>query len=134
MISSHGSSILILKVKLIKLHGIGNFNQNPMIARIWHGYTSPENAGVYENLLKTEVFPSIENKKVMGYKKISLLKRELDTEVEFITIMLFENLQSVKDFAGEDYEKSHVPEKPRKILTHFDEKAQHYEIINEISY
>jgi hypothetical protein len=66
-----------------------------MIARIWHGYTSPENAGVYENLLKTEVFPSIESKKVKGYKKISLLKRELKNEVEFITIMLFDNLQSV---------------------------------------
>jgi hypothetical protein len=30
-----------------------------MIARLWHGWTTPENADVYENLLKTEIFPGI---------------------------------------------------------------------------
>ena len=105
-----------------------------MIARIWHGWTTPEYAIAYENLLKTEVFPSIENKKVKGYKKISLLKRVMKDEVEFITIMLFESIQSVKEFAGEDYEHSYVPSKARQILSRFDQKAQHYEIINEISY
>ena len=63
-----------------------------MIARIWHGWTTFENAPVYENLLRTEVFPSIEVKKIKGYQKISLLKRLLDNEVEFITIMFFSNL------------------------------------------
>jgi heme-degrading monooxygenase HmoA len=105
-----------------------------MIARIWHGYTSPENAEVYENLLKTEVFPSIEAKKVKGYRKISLLKRKLENEYEFITIMLFDDLGAVKDFAGEDYERSYVPEKAREVLARHDESSQHYEIIDELSY
>jgi hypothetical protein len=105
-----------------------------MIARIWHGYTSYENAGAYESLLKAEVFPSIEKKKVIGYRKISLLKRVLKDETEFITIMLFDNIHSVKEFAGEDYERSYVPDKARAILSRFDDRAQHYEIINEISY
>ena len=105
-----------------------------MIARIWHGWTTFENADIYENLLKDEIFPSIENKKVNGYKKISLLKRKLDKEVEFITIMLFNDLNAVKDFAGEDYEKSYVPEKAQKVLLRHDKSSQHYEIINEIIY
>jgi hypothetical protein len=105
-----------------------------MIARIWHGYTTLDNASVYENLLKTEVFPSIEKKNVKGYKKISLLKRATKNEVEFITIMLFDSIQSVKAFAGEDYERSYVPDKARKVLSRFDDRAQHYEIINEICY
>ena len=105
-----------------------------MISRIWHGWTTHENARIYENLLKNEVFPSIENKKVKGYRKISLLKRVLENEVEYITIMLFDNLNSVKEFAGEDYEKSYVPDKARKILSRHDEKSQHYDIINEIVY
>ncbi len=105
-----------------------------MIARIWHGYTSFENADNYEDLLKNEVFSSIEDKKVKGYRKISLLKRILKTEVEFITIMLFDNLEAVKEFAGEDYEKSYVPEKARRILSRHDESSQHYEIIHEIEY
>lgn len=105
-----------------------------MIARIWHGWTTHENAGAYENLLKTEVFPSIENKMVNGYRKISLLKREMKDETEFITIMLFDSIGSVREFAGEDYEKSYVPDKARAILSRFDDRAQHYEIINEINY
>ena len=105
-----------------------------MIARIWHGWTTHENADAYENLLKTEVFPSIENKKVKGYRKISLLKRSLKNEAEFITIMLFDNIESVKEFAGEDHEKSYVPDKARAILSRFDDRARHYEIIDEINY
>ena len=105
-----------------------------MIARIWHGYTKLDDADAYENLLRTEVFPSIERKNVKGYKKISLLKRILDKEVEFITIMLFDDIQSVKQFVGEDYEQSYVPEKARAILSRHDDTSQHYEIINEIDY
>ena len=105
-----------------------------MVSRIWHGYTTHENASKYEDLLRNEVFPSIENKKVKGYRKISLLKRILENEVEFITIMIFDNLEAVKEFVGDDYERSYVPENARKILLRHDEKSQHYEIINEIIY
>jgi len=105
-----------------------------MIARIWHGWTTFQNAPVYENLLRTEVFPSIEAKKIKGYQKISLLKRSLDNEVEFITIMFFSNLNAVKDFVGEDYERSYVPPKARQVLSRHDESSQHYEIIEELNY
>jgi hypothetical protein len=105
-----------------------------MIARIWHGWTTFENADIYEALLKNEIFPSIENKKINGYRKISLLRRPLEKEVEFITIMKFDNLSAVKEFAGEDYEKSYVPQKARKVLLRHDKTSQHYEIINELDY
>lgn len=105
-----------------------------MIARIWHGYTTFENADTYENLLKSEVFPSIENKNIKGYKKITLLKRVLEKEVEFITIMIFENLNAVKKFAGEEYQNSYVPQKAQQVLLRHDESSQHYEIIIETDY
>jgi len=105
-----------------------------MIARIWHGWTSFENAKTYEELLRNEIFPSIENKNINGYKKISLLKRRLENEVEFITIMIFDNLSSVKEFAGEEHEKSYVPQKAQKVLLRHDNFSQHYEIVNEYYY
>jgi hypothetical protein len=105
-----------------------------MIARIWHGWTSFDNADTYEDLLKKEIFPSIQNRNIKGYRKISLLKRPLENEVEFITIMLFDNLKAVKEFAGEYYEKSYVPEKAQKILLRHDKFSQHYEIIDEFNY
>lgn len=63
-----------------------------MIARIWHGITSKENADDYENLLKHEIFEGIANKNIIGYKGIQLLKRDVENEMEFTTIMWFENI------------------------------------------
>ena len=105
-----------------------------MIARIWHGWTSPENAEVYENLLKTEIFSGIALKNVKGYKGIQLFRRSLEKEVEFITTMWFESLENVKQFAGEDYERCVVPKKAREVLKHFDELSQHYEIREKLEY
>jgi heme-degrading monooxygenase HmoA len=105
-----------------------------MIARIWHGYTTKENAGRYENLLKEEVFTGIEQKNIKGYKGIRLLRRELEDETEFTTIMQFDSIEDVKQFAGEDYETAYVPAKARQILKRYDPKSVHCEIIYELIY
>ena len=105
-----------------------------MISRIWHGWTTKENADTYENLLKTEIFPKIASKNLSGYHGIQLLRRQLSDEVEFITIMKFESLGAVKQFAGEDYEKSYVPDKAKKVLSRHDDRSQHYEIKESITY
>jgi antibiotic biosynthesis monooxygenase (ABM) superfamily enzyme len=99
-----------------------------MIGRIWHGYTTPENAQVYENLLKEEIFIGIRNRHIPGFQEIQLLRRNLGTEVEFITIMWFDDLESVRAFAGEDYEAAVVPPRARAVLSRFDERSQHYEV------
>ncbi len=105
-----------------------------MISRIWHGWTTLENADIYENLLKTEIFPTIASKNVAGYRGIQLLRRQLVNEVEFITIMQFDSMKAVKKFAGEDYEKSYVPDKAKAVLSRHDERSQHYEIKERITY
>jgi len=47
--------------------------------------------------------------------------------------MLFDSLEAVREFAGEDYEAAVVPTKARELLSHFDERSQHYEIRTERS-
>jgi heme-degrading monooxygenase HmoA len=103
-----------------------------MIARIWHGWTTPQNADKYEALLKEEIFVGIQNRHIRGFKGIQLLRRKINGEVEFITIMTFDSLDSVREFAGEHYEAAVVPEKARKILSRFDERSQHYEVREEM--
>ncbi len=98
------------------------------VKRVWHGWTTPENAEAYENLLHDEVFPSIEAKNIPGYRSIELLRRELEDEVEFVTVMCFDSLDNVIDFQGEDYERSYVPDSAQKILERWDERSKHYEI------
>ena len=105
-----------------------------MIARIWHGWTTPENADSYESLLETEVFPGIEAKDVAGYRGIRLLRRATGDEVEFVTMMLFDSLDEVRAFAGEDYETAYVPPAARRLLARFDERSAHYELRRSIDY
>lgn len=102
-----------------------------MISRIWHGWTTPANADTYENLLLEEIFVGIQNRHIRGFKNIQLLRREAGKEVEFVTIMLFDSLDAVREFAGVDYEAAVVPEKARAVLSHFDERSQHYLVIAE---
>ena len=103
-----------------------------MIGRIWHGWTSSQNADAYEALLKEEIFAGIQNLKISGFNGIELFRRDLGTEVEFITLMRFDSLIAVRVFAGEDYEVAVVPQKARELLLHFDERSQHYEIVDSI--
>lgn len=99
-----------------------------MICRIWHGWTSLANADVYEQLLKSEIFVGIGKRRIGGYRGIQLLRRNVGDEVEFVTIMWFDNLDAVRVFAGEDYEAAVVPPKARKLLLRFDARSQHYEV------
>jgi antibiotic biosynthesis monooxygenase (ABM) superfamily enzyme len=99
-----------------------------MISRIWHGWTTPENADKYEALLKEEIFVGIQKRRIRGYGGIQLLRRTVGAEVEFVTIMKFDSLAAVREFAGEDYEACVVPAKARTLLSCFDERSQHYEV------
>ncbi len=105
-----------------------------MIGRIWHGWTTPANADTYENLLKTEVLPGIAAMKVPGYRHVQVFRRPLGNEIEFVTIMWFDSIEAVKKFVGEDYERAHVPPRAREVLARFDERSQHYELIEELDY
>ena len=99
-----------------------------MISRIWHGRTTPANADTYESLLKTEIFEGIKDRQIAGYRGIHLLRRDLDDEVEFVTIMWFDSMEAIRTFAGEDYEAAVVPPKARAVLSRFDARSQHYEV------
>ncbi len=105
-----------------------------MISRIWHGWTTFQNADSYENLLRQEIFFGIASRKISGYQGIQLLRRALENEVEFITIMWFDSIESVKLFAGKDYETAVVPPKARAVLSRFDARSQHYEVREQIDY
>lgn len=103
--------------------------ENNMINRIWHGWTAPKNADAYEALLKEEIFVGIQEREIAGFRGIELFRRESGSEVEFVTLMRFDSLDAVRSFAGEDFDVAVVPPKARALLSHFDERSQHYEVI-----
>jgi heme-degrading monooxygenase HmoA len=100
-----------------------------MIARVWHGWTTRANAAAYEDLLRSEILPGIARRGIRGLRGEHLLRREVAEEIEFVTILWFDSMEAVREFAGEDYETAVVPEKARRLLARFDARSQHYETV-----
>ena len=102
-----------------------------MVIRIWHGYTTPDNAEAYEQLVISDIFKEIEAKTGEGFKGVELLKRKLsEDEIEFSTMMRFKDLKAIKKLTGEDYETAYVPPEARKLLTRFDQRVTHLEVVH----
>jgi heme-degrading monooxygenase HmoA len=101
-----------------------------MICRIWRGWTTTETAPAYEAIVRGEVIPEIEARRIPGFQSIDLMRRQTQDGVEFATIMWFDDLEAVKAFVGDDYEIAHVPERAREVLSRFDERSAHYEVID----
>jgi heme-degrading monooxygenase HmoA len=100
-----------------------------MIARLWHGWTLPENADAYEAMLRSHILPGIH--RVEGYRGAYLLRRDLGREVEFITLTLFDSMIAVRAFAGEQYENAVIVPEARKLLSRYDATSVHYETLME---
>ena len=100
-----------------------------MIARIWRGWTTPKNAEAYQRIVSQKVLPGIAARDLDGYHGAYLLRRDLDGEVEFATIMLFDSLEQVRALAGEDYETAYVPPRAQAVLSRFEERSAHYETL-----
>ncbi len=101
-----------------------------MIHRIWHGWTTRENASKYEAMLRADVLPGIH--RVKGYRGARLLRRNRGDEVEFVTITVFDDLNAVKEFAGSDYEVAVIAPGAEKLLTRCDARSAHYEEVFSI--
>jgi heme-degrading monooxygenase HmoA len=98
-----------------------------VIARVWHGWTTPENADAYQGFLRSTMFPSIH--RVPGFLGADLLRHDLDGEVAFITITRFDSLEAVRAFAGDDYERAVIEPEARVLLSRCDERSEHYEVV-----
>jgi heme-degrading monooxygenase HmoA len=116
-----------------------------MISRVWHGWTSQENADAYQKLLRETVLPEIH--RVRGFKGARVLRRAVKNgdvkndavkngaaknEVEFVVITQFDSIEDVKQFAGADYEVAVIEPAARKLLAHFDARTTLYETAVEI--
>lgn len=101
-----------------------------MICRLWRGWTTADNAAAYERIVRAEVIPGIEARRIPGFRHIDLMRRDVSGEVEFQTLMWFDDLASIQAFVGEDYAVSHVPAAARAVLARFDDRAAHFEVID----
>ena len=122
-----------------------------MIIRVWRGWTTPENADAYEALLREEITgESVNGEQTPGMLGIDVLRHDPDAtddggvgssvgsgaapevpaEVEFSTIMYFFDWDAVRAFAGDDAFAAVVPDADRALLTRWDERSRHYDLLS----
>src|SRR6266542_3659450 len=99
-----------------------------MIARIWRGWTKVADADPYEEMLRNEIFPSIAARNIKGYHGAQLFIRENGDEVEFVTLLRFDSMDAVREFAGADESKPVIYQKAEALLTRMDDRSRHYRI------
>jgi heme-degrading monooxygenase HmoA len=97
-----------------------------MIVRHWRGRARADSASAYLDHLRTDTLPRL--RAVDGHRGAYVLRREVGNEVEFVVLTLWDSLESLRAFAGADYEAAVVPPEARRLLTSFDERALHYDV------
>ena len=97
-----------------------------MIERIWHGKTTVEDYQVYTVFLQKTAIPDYS--KTVGFIKLSFLRNIKNNEGHFTLITYWENLEVIKNFAGEDFEKAKYYPEDKNFLLEFEEKVEHFEV------
>jgi heme-degrading monooxygenase HmoA len=97
-----------------------------MIARIWHGKTNKSDFEHYSNFLKETAIPDY--KKTTGFKGLTFLRNIKNNDAHFTLITYWENLEIIKNFAGEDFEKAKYYPEDNNFLLEFEERVEHYEV------
>ena len=102
-----------------------------MITRLWQGWTANEDADAYERFLLGSLFPSMRG--IPGFRGAELLRRADGAEVAFVTLTRFESVDAVRAFAGADYEQPVLEPEALALLSRYDERALHFNIVSFVS-
>ncbi len=98
-----------------------------MIGRMWHGWTEADKADAYQVLLEQEILPEIQ--RTPGCRGAYVLRRGREKDVEFVTLLLFESLDAIHAFAGEQDEAAVVQPEAQALLHDFDSTVLHYDVV-----
>jgi heme-degrading monooxygenase HmoA len=102
-----------------------------MIVRIWHGKAVGEQAHAYERHVSARVFPALGA--IGGNKGAFLLRRDTDDGAEFVVLTIWDSMEAVREFAGDDPEVAVVEPNARAVLSSFDEFVRHYQLVHGTS-
>ena len=96
-----------------------------MITRVWHGRTLLEQADAYLQFLLT--IGTADYKKVRGNLSVRVWCKRDDDCAHFYTVTEWDSISSIKEFAGEQYEKAVYYPEDQGVLLEFEAHVAHYE-------
>lgn len=98
-----------------------------MIARFWTARATAGQAPAYVDHFRSHVLPTV--RRLDGYAGASLLERNVDGAVEIVVITWWRSLEPIRAFAGPNLEEAVVADEAASVLTQFDRRARHYELV-----
>ena len=97
-----------------------------MIARVWRGATAAADADEYAAYL--EETGMRDARSLPGNRGTLVLRRERDGRAEFETILLFDSLENIHAFAGDDIDVAvFFPEDDRYLIER-EPTVRHFEV------
>ena len=99
-----------------------------MIGRVWNGWATHANADAFETHARNEFWPTIFARNIKGLREIQCLRLIRPGHTEFKMMMLFDSMDAVREFAGDDYTKAVVPPRAHELLRRYDARAEHFEV------
>jgi heme-degrading monooxygenase HmoA len=100
-----------------------------MIARVWNGTARPEHADAYVAHLRETTFPALAA--MPGHRGAYVLRRASAGAVQFTVITLWDSLDAIRRFAGDDPEVAVVPPDAQSLLVSYDRRAVHWDIAHD---
>jgi len=100
-----------------------------MIARIWHGRVPAEKAAAYRAFVTGRAIPDYQA--VPGNLSVHVLEREEGDVCHFITLTFWEDLESVRGFAGADLEAAKYYPEDKDFLLEFEPRVAHYRVVGK---
>ena len=99
-----------------------------MIARTWHGVVPAARADDYADYLSRTGVPDLEA--TPGNRGVYVLRRPDGADVHFLLISLWDSLESIRAFAGDDVERARYYPEDHDFLLELEPRVTHYEVIS----
>jgi heme-degrading monooxygenase HmoA len=106
---------------------VANAGIGEMIARVWRGVAMPQSSDDYLIHLQRTVFPDLA--RLPGYRGATVLRREVNAGVEFTVQTVWESMDAIRQFTGEQITTAVVAPAAQPLFRSYDITVTHYEIV-----
>lgn len=98
-----------------------------MIVRMWHGRVPTSKAKAYREFVNARAIPDYQS--VHGNLSVHVLERTEGDVTHFITLTFWQDMESIKAFAGEPVENARYYPEDNDFLLEFEPTVVHYEVV-----
>ncbi len=101
-----------------------------MIARVWHGEVPAEKADAYHQYLLSTGVPDLQA--TPGNRGVYVMRRFTDVHARFTMISLWDSIEAIRAFAGDDEEKARYYPEDADYLIELRPTVSHYDVLTAI--